>query len=110
MAHLLHVPRERLHTEAVEELDEAGGPFGVMPAIPPKLPPLFLAWAQDDPVVRDLIVKFHGALEHAGQKPEVHIYSAGGHGFGLKKQGTTSDHWIDDFYNWLNAQGLTKPR
>jgi len=87
-----------------------GGPFGVMPAIPPKLPPLFLAWAQDDPVVRDLIVKFHGALEHAGQKPEVHIYSAGGHGFGLKKQGTTSDHWIDDFYNWLNAQGLTKPR
>jgi len=87
-----------------------GGPFGVMPAIPAKLPPVFLAWAQDDPVARDLIVKFDGALEHAGQKPEVHIYSAGGHGFGLKKQGTTSDHWIDDFYNWLNAQGLTKPR
>ncbi len=87
-----------------------GGPFGVMPAIPAKLPPLFLVWAQDDPVARDLIVKFHDALEHAGQRPEVHIYSAGGHGFGLKKQGTTSDHWIDDFYNWLNAQGLTKPR
>src|SRR2546426_2601712 len=86
-----------------------GGPFGVMPAVPQKLPPLFLAWAQDDPVVRDLIVKFHDALEHAGQKPEVHIYSAGHHGFGLKKQGTTSDHWIDDFYNWLDAQGMTKP-
>src|SRR5712664_4853832 len=25
-----------------------GGPFGVMPAIPAKLPPIFLAWAQDD--------------------------------------------------------------
>jgi acetyl esterase/lipase len=87
-----------------------GGPFGVMPAIPARLPPLFLAWAQDDPVARDPIVKFHDALEHGGQKPEVHIYSAGGHGFGLKKQGTTSDHWIDDFYNWLDAQGLTKPR
>ncbi len=87
-----------------------GGPFGVMPAIPQKLPPLFLAWAQDDPVVRDLTVKFHDALEHAGQKPEVHIYSAGHHGFGLKKQGTTSDHWIDEFYNWLDALGLTKPR
>jgi hypothetical protein len=35
---------------------------------------------------------------------------ATGHGFGLTKQGTTSDHWIDDFYNWLDAQGLTKPR
>jgi len=29
-------------------------------------------------------------------------------GAGLKKQGTTSDHWLDDFYNWLEAQGLTK--
>jgi acetyl esterase/lipase len=87
-----------------------GGPFGVMPAIPARLPPLFLAWAQDDPVARDPIVKFHDALEHRRQKPEVHIYSAGGHGFGLKKQGTSSDHWVDDFYNWLDAQGLTKPR
>lgn len=87
-----------------------GGPFGVIPGIPQTLPPLFLAWAQDDPVVRDAIVTFHEALERAGQRPEVHIYSAGHHGFGLKKQGTSSDHWIDDFYSWLDAQGLTKPR
>jgi acetyl esterase/lipase len=87
-----------------------GGPFGVMPPIPPKLPPLFLAWAQDDPVARDAIVKFQDALTRAGQKPEIHIFSAGGHGFGLKHQGTTSDHWIDAFYNWLDAQGLTKRR
>ena len=87
-----------------------GAPFGVMPAISKNLPPLFLAWAQDDPVARDAVMKFYDALTRAGQKPEVHIYSAGHHGFGLKKQGTTSDHWIDDFYNWLDAQGLTKPR
>jgi len=36
------------------------------------------------------------------------VYSAGGHGFGLKKEGTTSDHWIDAFYSWLEAQGLTR--
>ena len=87
-----------------------GGPFGVIPAIPAKLPPLFLAWAQDDPVARDAFVKFHEALTHAGHKPEVHIFSAGGHGFGLNRQGTSSDHWIDAFYNWLDAQGLTKQR
>jgi len=34
--------------------------------------------------------------------------SAGGHGFGLKKQGTTSDHWLDDFYNWLDVQALAR--
>lgn len=87
-----------------------GAPFGVMPAIPKNLPPLFLAWAQDDPIARDFESRFYDALTRTGQRPEVHIYSAGGHGFGLKKQGTSSDHWIDDFYNWLDAQGLTKPR
>ena len=86
-----------------------GGPFGAMPPIPAKLPPMFLAWAQDDRVVPGLIVKFHEALTAAGHKPEVHIFSAGGHGFGMKKQGTSSDHWFDAFAYWLEAQGLTKP-
>ncbi len=85
-----------------------GAPFGIMPAIPAKLPPMFMAWAQDDAVALQPIVKFHDALRSAGQKPEVHIFSAGGHGFGMKKQGTSSDHWIDAFYYWLEAQGFTK--
>jgi len=84
-----------------------GGPFGVMPAIPAKLPPLFLAWAQDDAVALGLIVRFHDALKSAGHKPEVHIFSAGGHGFGMQPQGTSSDRWIDAFYSWLRAQKLT---
>lgn len=86
-----------------------GGPFGVMPAIPAKLPPMFLAWAQDDTQARGPVVKFYDALTAAGHKPEAHIFSAGGHGFGLQKQGTTSDHWIDELYFWLEAQGLTRP-
>jgi acetyl esterase/lipase len=85
-----------------------GAPFGVMPAIPAKLPPMFLAWAQDDAVAIDPIVRFHDALTSAGHKPEVHIFSAGGHGFGMRKQGTSSDHWIESFYYWLEAQGFTK--
>jgi acetyl esterase/lipase len=86
-----------------------GGPFGRMPAIPAKLPPMFLAWAQDDTVALAPVVKFYEALKAAGHKPETHIFSAGSHGFGMRKQGTTSDHWIDSFYYWLEAQGLTKP-
>ena len=85
-----------------------GGPFGVMPKIPGKLPPIFMAWAQDDDLAGDMMNKFYEALMAAGNRPEVHIYSAGGHGFGMKKQGTTSDHWTDDFHAWLEAQGLTK--
>lgn len=86
-----------------------GAPFGRMPAIPAKLPPVFMAWAQDDAVALVPINKFHDALKSAGHKPEIHIYNAGGHGFGLRKQGTSSDHWIDAFYHWLEAQGFIKP-
>ena len=85
-----------------------GGPFGVMPTIPATLPPMFLAWAQDDAVARDAVVRFHDALTSAGHKPEIHMFSAGGHGFGMRKQGTSSDHWIDALYYWLEAQGFTK--
>lgn len=86
-----------------------GGPFGVTPKIPSSLPPIFMAWAQDDDLVREPIVKFYEALIAAGNKPEAHIYSAGGHGFGMNQQGTTSDHWIEEFYWWMEAQGFLKP-
>ena len=86
-----------------------GGPFGVMPAIPSTLPPIFLAWAQDDAVALAPIVRFHEALKSAGHKPEVHVFSAGGHGFGTRKQGTSSDRWMDILLSWMEAQGLTGP-
>lgn len=85
-----------------------GAPFGVMPTIPAKLPPVFMAWAQDDDLASPAINRFYEALKNAGHKPEAHIFNSGGHGFGIKKQGTSSDHWIDEFYFWLEAQGLTK--
>lgn len=86
-----------------------GGPFGVMPAIPARLPPIFMAWAQDDNVALGPVIKFYEALTSAGHKPEVHIFSTGGHGFGMRKQGTSSDHWIEAFYYWLEAQRFIRP-
>jgi acetyl esterase/lipase len=79
-----------------------------MPAIPAKLPPIFMAWAQDDDQALKAIAKFYETLKSAGHKPEAHIFSAGGHGFGMKKQGTSSDHWIDEFYYWLEALGFAR--
>jgi acetyl esterase/lipase len=86
-----------------------GGPFGEVPTIPHNLPPVFLAWAQDDTTAGAACARFYAALTAVGAAPEVHIYRAGGHGFGMAKQGTTSDHWIDQFYAWLDVQGFTKP-
>src|SRR5258706_4365358 len=62
-----------------------GGPFGVLPAIPAKLPPMILAWAQDDTLPLVPVVKFYDALTSPAHKPKVYILTAGGHGFGMRK-------------------------
>ncbi|HQZ81919.1 MAG TPA: alpha/beta hydrolase [Pyrinomonadaceae bacterium] len=83
-----------------------GAPFGAMPKIPSSLPPLFLAWAQDDELAGPTIDSFYTALRAAGNKPEVHIYSTGGHGFGTAPQGKSNDHWVDQMYVWLREQSI----
>jgi acetyl esterase/lipase len=85
-----------------------GGPFGGPGALPAQLPPVFLAWAQNDPISLATAAKLYESLTAAGHKPEAHAFTAGGHGFGMKKQGLTSDRWADEFYYWLEAQGYTK--
>ena len=85
-----------------------GAPFPV-PPIPKEVPPFFMEMAQDDTLAGPQIVAFYDALKAAGYEPEFHIYTSGGHGWGMRKQGKSSDHWIDDFYYWLEAQGLTRP-
>ncbi len=78
-----------------------GAPFGVMPKVPKALPPIFMAWAQDDPMALEEIERFHTALNAAGNKPEAHVFASGGHGFGMKHQGASSDLWSQEFMAWL---------
>ena len=86
-----------------------GAPISHVPPIPQGLPPFFIAMAQDDNLAGTYIGAFYDAVKDAGYKPEFHIFSQGGHGWGMRKQGTSSDHWIDEFYYWMEAQGLTRP-
>ena len=46
------------------------------------------------------------AWQKAGRSVELHLYAQGGHGFGIRQQGTTSDLWAEQFYAWMKAQGL----
>ena len=85
-----------------------GGPFGVMPAIPARLPPMFFAWAQDDSVALGAIVRFHDAITAAGYRPEVHIFSAGGHGFGMRKSDKPAATWPARCLEWMRDQGVLK--
>jgi acetyl esterase/lipase len=77
--------------------------------VPKDAPPLFVVAASDDPLglAGDSLSIYSKWL--AAKKPaELHLYSKGGHGFGMKKQRLPSDHWIERFGDWLDVQGLLK--
>jgi acetyl esterase/lipase len=90
-----------------------GAPFGGFRPIPDakaddKLPPIFLAMAQDDPLVATDVRAFYSALFDKGYRPELHLYMSGSHGFGMNVTRNTSDLFIDQFFAWMQAQGLTR--
>ena len=85
-----------------------GAPFGVLPAIPAGLPPVFMAWAEDDAVARPFMTRLTDAMRAAGTKPDVHVYASGGHGFGIQPRGAPTDQWVDDFAHWLRTLGVTR--
>ncbi|MCB0643671.1 MAG: alpha/beta hydrolase [Phaeodactylibacter sp.] len=67
----------------------------------PNTPPAFLVHAADDrsvPVGNSLA--FYTACLQHGVPVEMHLYPAGGHGFGLNNP-TTEDVWMDRLRNWL---------
>ena len=72
------------------------------------MPPVFMAVAANDSLVGSLQVPLYERLKRAGVPVELHIFEKGSHGFGMNIQGKTSDHWIDEFYWWMESHGLTK--
>jgi acetyl esterase/lipase len=76
--------------------------------VPSDAPPLFVAAATNDQLAPDS-VKLYSQWIAAGKPAEIHIYSKGGHGFGMRKQNLPSDQWIERFGEWLNVQGFLKP-
>jgi acetyl esterase/lipase len=66
-------------------------------------PPTFLIHANNDvtvPVQNSL--RYNEALVKNGVPAEMHIYQAGGHGFGLYNT-TTTDDWFERLKNWVKA-------
>ena len=71
--------------------------------------PLFIAHAQDDKVFRAGDLGLVKSWRNAGGAAELHLFEHGGHGFGAMPQGTPSDHWLDEFYWWMESHDVLKP-
>ena len=73
--------------------------------------PMFLVHADDDKTVNsfDNSVRLYGLWKSAGAPAELHIYSSGGHGFGMRRKNLPVDGWVDRLKEWLIAQRLAGP-
>ena len=69
--------------------------------VPADAPPLFLLCAADDDMASDVSTRTYAEWRAAKRPVELHIYAAGGHGFGMRQQGLPCDHWIERFADWL---------
>ncbi|WP_207427808.1 alpha/beta hydrolase [Pedobacter sp. SYSU D00535] len=63
-------------------------------------PPVFILHAQDDKVVHvnNSLLFYQEVLKHGG-KAEMHLFQAGGHGFGLNNK--AGGQWFESSLNWL---------
>ena len=70
-------------------------------------PPLFIVAAEDDFLgLAPGAIGIYSDWFKMGLKAEFHMYSRGGHGFGMTKQNLPTDKWIERFYEWAIAEGF----
>ncbi|MBI3879589.1 MAG: prolyl oligopeptidase family serine peptidase, partial [Verrucomicrobia bacterium] len=73
-------------------------------------PPMFFAHAADDRVSSLNSLLLATQLKKAGVSAEVHVYSAGGHGYGLRKTEMPVTTWPARAEEWLRQGAwLVKP-
>jgi acetyl esterase/lipase len=72
-------------------------------------PPLLILHATDD-TVSDVehSVTLDLAMRRLGVPVEMHLYAAGGHGFGVRKVGHPCETWTDRCVDWMRSQGILR--
>lgn len=74
---------------------------------PKNAPKLLVICATDDALgLAGGSIELYNSWLNADHTPGLHMYSQGGHGFGMKEQGLPSDSWIQRFYDWAVAEKL----
>jgi acetyl esterase/lipase len=72
--------------------------------IPRGTPPVMLVHASDDTVsAPENSLVMYQALQAAGVPSELHLYSAGGHGFGVRKSKGPAAGWTEHCLSWLRT-------
>ena len=64
-------------------------------------PPTFLVHAHDDNLSSQNSARFYLALLESDVSTELHVYSKGGHGYGMRQRGLPLSSWRERFADWM---------
>ncbi len=73
-----------------------------------KTPPSFIVMAEDDPVHVENATAYFLMLKNAKVPAELHIYSQGGHGYGLRRTALPVTTWPQTVDTWLHTIKVLK--
>lgn len=76
--------------------------------VTPKTPPMFLVHAANDRLSPKNSIALFLALKDANVPSELHVYTKGGHGFGLRPSDDPVSTWPARCAAWLKSQGFLK--
>jgi len=71
--------------------------------VTPQTPPSFIVQAEDDPVHVENAVVYFMALKNAKVPAELHVYTAGGHGYGLRRTALPVTAWPESVIAWMHT-------
>jgi acetyl esterase/lipase len=81
------------------------GPLSPLVRVTAKTPPVFMTVTHDD-VLRGMnAAQFYVELKKAHVPAELHIFSRGGHGYGLRRPENAVSQWPKLCEQWIQAQG-----
>lgn len=84
------------------------GPLSPLVKITKDSPPTFIAVTHDDALRGMNAASLYVELKKAGVPAELHIYSKGGHGYGLRPSENPVSTWPRRCEEWMRAQGILK--
>ncbi|MDD2436263.1 MAG: alpha/beta hydrolase [Massilibacteroides sp.] len=82
--------------------------FQVSPEVKPtaQTPQTLIIQAEDDKSYINSSLFYYYALKEAGVPARMHLYSQGGHGYGLRDTGSAVNEWPDRAEDWFREIGI----
>ena len=84
--------------------------LGSLVKVNAQTPPTFLAVTQDDKMRGAQAALLFVELKKAGVPAELHVYTRGGHGYGIRSSDRPVTTWHHRLGEWLASQGFLKRR